>query len=245
MDIIGVIPARLHSTRLPEKLVRSLLGKPLLQWTWENALKAHSLDKLIIACDDQRIKDLADSFGAESVLTSKEHTSGTDRIAEAVRDLDVNYIVNIQADEPMIHPSLIDALAREISSSSKEVMVTAKKAIEEEADKFDPNVVKVVVDKDDYALYFSRHAIPFLRDADREITYYKHLGIYAYTKDFLYTFKNIPSSFLEQAEKLEQLRALEEGYRIKVLTTSFDSQGVDTEEDFYKAEHLLRKQNEH
>jgi 3-deoxy-manno-octulosonate cytidylyltransferase (CMP-KDO synthetase) len=241
MEIIGVIPARFHSKRLPFKLVKPLLGKPLIQWTWENARRAHSLDKLIIACDDIEIKKTAESFGASVVLTSKDHTSGTDRIAEAVRDIDVDFIINIQADEPLIHPSIIDILAEEIKSDSRLVMVTAKKRIEDQNQINAPSVVKVVTDKDGFALYFSRLPIPYKRDQGPKLDYYKHIGIYAYTKDFLYTFKNLPPSSLEQAEKLEQLRVLEAGYRIKVISTQFDSWGVDTEEDFERVESILSK----
>ena len=240
MEIIGVIPARLHSQRLPHKLIKPLLERPLLQWTWENAKKARSLDELIIACDDIEIKQIADEFGAQTVLTSPQHVSGTDRIAEAARDIDAKYIINIQADEPLIHPSVIDALAQEISSPSALVMATVKKEITAPEEVDNPSVVKVVTDKDDFALYFSRFPIPCRRDGDLSVTYYKHIGIYAYTKDFLYTFKNLPPSRLEQAEKLEQLRVLEAGYKIKVISTQFDSWGVDTEEDFRKVEQILR-----
>ena len=242
MEIIGVIPARLHSQRLPVKLIKPLLGKPLLQWTWENAKKARCLDTLIVACDDVQIKQIAEEFGAHAVLTSPQHSSGTDRIAEAVRDIDAKYIINIQADEPLIHPSIIDTLAQEISSNSALVMATVKKQINNPEEIDNPHVVKVVADKGDFALYFSRLPIPYRRDGDVAVTYYKHIGIYAYSKDFLYTFKNLPPSKLEQAEKLEQLRALEAGYRIKVIPTQFDSWGVDTEEDFKKVEGALREQ---
>ncbi len=241
MEIIGVIPARYHSQRLPFKLLKSLLGKPIIQWTWENAKKAHSLDKLIIACDDEVIKNVSERFGAQVVITSKEHTSGTDRIAEAVRDIDVDFVLNIQADEPLIHPSIIDALVREIKNNPDLVMATVSKEIKELDDINNTSIVKVVTDKTGSALYFSRLPIPYRRDDSTEVVYHKHIGIYAYTKDFLYTFKNLPFSSLEKAEKLEQLRVLEAGYRIKVLSTQFDSWGVDTEEDFKKVEDVLRQ----
>ncbi len=241
MEVIGVIPARYHSKRLPFKLLREILGKPLIQWTWENAQRASNLDKLIIACDDERIKKTAEDFGAEVVLTSVEHNSGTDRIAEAIRDLEVKIVVNIQADEPLIHPSVIDELVAVLKKDSSISMVTAKTEIVDQKEIEDPNVVKVVTDKDDFALYFSRWPIPYLRDREFIPRYYKHLGIYAYTKDFLYLFKNMPPSSLEKAEKLEQLRVLEAGYKIKVITTQFDSYGVDTEQDLIKVEEILRK----
>ena len=262
LNIIGVIPARYESTRLRFKLLRSICGKSLLQWTWENASSTHSLDKLIIACDHIEIKKEAEKFGAQVVLTSLDHSSGTDRIAEAVRDIDAKIIINIQADEPLIHHSIIDSLAGEMLANSDLVLATVKRRIDRESEINNSNVVKVITNREDFAIYFSRFPIPFYRQLDRsssclsesevsqalagysgqpspEGTYYKHLGIYAYTKDFLYTFKNLPKSFLEEAEKLEQLRAIEAGYKIKVIETQFDSCGVDTEDDLREVERIL------
>lgn len=238
--VIGVIPARYDSSRMPFKLVRPLCGMPVIRRTWERAAKARLLDELIIACDDQRIETLAREFGAKVTLTSKEHVSGTDRIAEAVRDLDFDYVINIQADEPLIHPSVIDSLAAEIKNSPGLDMVTIKKEISDPGEINSRNVVKVVTDRNGFALYFSRLPVPYRRDSGQTAVYYKHIGIYAYTKDFLYTFKNLPPSMSEKAEKLEQLRALEAGYRIKVVSTRFDSMGIDTEDDFKRVEELIR-----
>ena len=239
-NVIGVIPARYESTRLKHKLTREILGKPVLQWTWEAALRARSLDKLIIACDHKVLFDLAKSFKAETVMTSSEHTCGTDRIVEAVSDIDSRVIINIQADEPLVHPSIIESLANEMIEDEKLAMATVKKKITSDEELNDSNIVKVVTDKEGYALYFSRYSIPFERD-EKETEHYKHLGIYAYTKDFLYTFKNLPCSKLEQAERLEQLRALEHGTKIKVIETQFDSRGVDTKDDIAIVEKLLKK----
>ena len=239
METVGVIPARLKSTRLPYKLLLPLLGKPLIQWTWENAKKATLLDKLIIACDDEKIRKVAEDFGADVVLTSPQHISGTDRIAEAVREMVVKFVVNIQADEPLIHPSLIDSLIETMKEDSSLVMATVKKKITDFSEIEDPNVVKVVTDKNDFALYFSRLPIPY--SENKEADYYKHIGIYIYTKDFLFTFKNLGPSYLEKMEKLEQLRVIEAGCRIKVITTSFECHGVDTEKDLAKVERILRK----
>jgi len=239
LNVIGVMPARYESTRLSHKLLRTICGKSLLQWTWENASATHSLDRLIIACDHLEIKKEAEKFGAEVILTSPEHCSGTDRIAEAIRDIDAKIVINIQADEPLIHHSVIDRLAQEMLSNDELVMATAKKRIDQENEINKPSVVKVVTTREDFAIYFSRFPIPFYRDEGSQPLYYKHLGIYTYTKDFLYTFKNLPESSLEGAEKLEQLRALEAGYKIKVIETQFDSCGVDTEEDLLQAERLL------
>jgi 3-deoxy-manno-octulosonate cytidylyltransferase (CMP-KDO synthetase) len=241
LEVIGVIPARYQSTRLPFKLTRALCGKPLLQWVWERASQARLLDSLVIACDDARLCDLAKSFGAKVMMTSPKHSSGTDRVAEAVRDTSVKIVLNIQADEPLINPLSIDRLAEEMLSNPQLVMATLRRKIDDESDVLNPNIVKVVCDKDAFALYFSRFAIPYYRQAPQTKVYYKHLGIYAYTKDFLYTFKNLPFSYLEDAEKLEQLRALEAGYKIKVVETIFNSWGVDTEEDLQKLEAMLKE----
>ena len=239
INVVGVIPARYASKRLPHKLLRTLYGKTLLQWVWDNVSNARSLDKLIIACDHPELEACAKEFGANVVMTSSDHLSGTDRIAEVVSDIDAKIVVNIQADEPLIHPTIIDSLAQEMLANSDLVMTTVKKRIDEDDEIKNPNVVKVICDRDDYAIYFSRFSIPYHRQHQAEKIYHKHLGVYAYTKDFLYTFKNLPRSYLEQAEKLEQLRALQGGYKIKVIETQFDSWGVDTEEDLREVERIL------
>ncbi|HEC69999.1 MAG TPA: 3-deoxy-manno-octulosonate cytidylyltransferase [Candidatus Omnitrophica bacterium] len=239
MEVLGVIPARLSSQRLPGKLLRKVLGKTILEWTWSQAKKAKNLEDLIIAVDCEELKKEAENFGAKVVLTSPEHSSGTERICEAVSSIDTRIVVNIQADEPLIHPSVIDSLVETMLSDEELTMATPIKEIEDEEELADSNIVKVVIDKDNFALYFSRTVIPFLRDRDSKPTYFKHLGIYAYTKDFLYVFKNLPPSSLEKAEKLEQLRVLEAGFKIKTVITNFDSYGVDTEEDLEKVERVL------
>ncbi|MCK5493583.1 MAG: 3-deoxy-manno-octulosonate cytidylyltransferase [Candidatus Omnitrophica bacterium] len=244
-SIVGVIPARYASERLPHKLLRKICGKTLLQWTWENASSSHMLDRLIIACDHPDVEDVAKEFGAEVINTAVEHFSGTDRLAEAVNDIDTKIVINIQADEPLIHPLIIDNLAQEMLSNPDIVMATVKKKITDDNEINNPNVVKVVCDKSDFAIYFSRFSLPYFRKDTENIQndkiYYKHLGIYAYNKEFLYIFKNLPKSYLEKAEKLEQLRALEAGYKIKVIETQFDSCGVDTEEDLQQVKRILLK----
>ncbi len=242
VKVVGVIPARYESTRLVHKLLRNLKGKPLLQWSWEAAQNAALLDDLIIACDHEEVAKVAKKFGAKVVMTSPQQPSGTDRIAEAVSNMDVGVVVNIQADEPLIHPLVIDGLVSEMLSSQKILMATAKKKIDLDSEINNPNVVKVICDRDGWAIYFSRYPIPYYRAADEPKNYYKHLGIYAYTKDFLYTFKNLGPSNLEKAEKLEQLRVVEAGYRIKVIETKFNSWGVDTQEDLEYIESILAKQ---
>ncbi len=240
ITIAGIIPARYASTRLNFKLLQDLCGKPVLRWTWESASGAHLLDKLIIACDHPEIEEAAQKFGAETVLTSDLHKSGTDRIAEAVRDLDAEIIINIQADEPLIHPSIIDSLAQEMLSNQNLSMATVRKKIEDPRKINDSNTVKVICNKSNFAIYFSRWPLPYYQSQEKK-TYYKHIGIYAYSKDFLYTFKNLPPSDLEKAEKLEQLRAIEAGYNIKVIETHFDSWGIDTLEDLQDVERILRE----
>jgi len=241
MEVIGVIPARLESSRLKHKLLRDILGKSLIQRTWESAKKARLLDKLIVACDSPEIEKVVKSFNGEAVITSSGHSSGTDRVAEAVRDIDVKIVINIQADEPLIHPSIIDRLAASMLEDNDVVMATVKKKIDDEDELENTSIVKVVTDKDNFAIYFSRFPIPFKRDSETEIIYFKHMGIYGYTKDFLYTFKNLPFSYLEHAEKLEQLRAVESGYRIKVIETKFDFWGVDTEDDLNRVKDIISK----
>ncbi len=240
MKAIGVIPARYSATRFDGKVLATLCGKAVIQHTWENAKKAHTLDELIVAADDERIIKTVESFGGKATLTAKGHPSGTDRLREIVNSLDVNIVVNIQADEPLLHPSMIDELVTALLQDKEIVMATLMKKIDNPEEIGNPNVVKVVPDKDNFALYFSRVAIPFHKQAGAGC-YYKHIGLYSYTKDFLFTFVNLPRSFLEKTEGLEQLRALENGYKIKVLETSYKTVGIDTPEDLKRAEEVLSK----
>jgi len=243
MDVIGVIPARYSSTRFAGKMLADLMGKPMLQHVWERAKQCRMLDDLIIACDNEIILKVATEFGAHAVMTSKEHTCGTDRISEVVNPLDVKVIINIQGDEPLVHPMMIDNLARALIEDKSINMATLMKKIDNLADIADPHVVKVVVDKDNFALYFSRAAIPFLaaNSGISQGVYYKHIGLYGYTKDFLFTYKNLPVSTLEKTEKLEQLRVLQEGFKIKVIETDFETIGVDTAEDLERVKEELQK----
>jgi len=244
MDVLGVIPARYQSARFAGKVLADILGKPMLQHVWERAKKSRMLDDLIIACDHEIILKAAVKFGAKAVLTSKEHTCGTDRISEVVNPLDVKIVINIQGDEPLVHPLMIDSVARSLMEDKTLNMATIMRKIETTEQVFDPHVVKVVVDKNNFALYFSRAPIPFLApNADIEqVVYYKHIGLYGYTKDFLFTYKNLPVSNLEKTEKLEQLRVLAQGLKIKVIQTPFDTIGVDTPEDLAKVKEQLRKE---
>ncbi len=243
MKVIGVIPARQGSTRLKEKMLVNLLGKPLIQHTWERAKKAKNVDEIVIATDSDKIRTVCEKFGARVAMTSPDCPSGSDRIAQAVKDIAAAIIVNIQGDEPLIHPSTIDDLVLTLIKESRAPVATAIKRMESSKDLDNPNVVKVVINKDHYALYFSRSCIPFNRDAEafKNLCYYKHLGIYAYRKSFLIGFNKLMESKLESTEKLEQLRILESGYAIKTVITDQDSIGVDTEEDLKKVRAILRK----
>jgi len=242
MDVVGVIPARYGSTRLKAKALADIMGKPMIQHIYERTKEASVLDDVIIATDDERIQDAAKKFGAKVVLTSKEHTSGTERLTEVVFDLDVKIIVNIQGDEPLIHPSMINDVAYCLLENKDLVMSTLKHKLSDPKEYSNPNVVKVITNKDNFALYFSRSTIPNASRAanPKSTTYYKHLGIYAYTKDFLLTFKGLKTSRLEEAESLEQLRALEHGYPIKVIETKHDTISVDTQEDLQKVIDILK-----
>ena len=239
MDAIGIIPARYGSTRFEGKVLADLNGKPMIQWVWEAAKRANILDEVIVACDDKRIAEAVSSFGGEAVFTSKEHQSGTDRICEIVNPIDVKVIVNIQADEPLLEPIMIENIARPLLDEPALNMATLMKRIEDAEEISDPNVVKVLTDKNGSALFFSRSTIPYLRDLSESATYYKHIGLYAYTKDFLFIFKNLPVSNLERIEKLEQLRVLEAGFRIKVVETNISTVGVDTPEDLEKVKRII------
>jgi len=242
--VAGVIPARYSSTRFEAKVLAQIMGKPMIQWVWEKARQARILDELIIACDDERVAEIARGFGAQVVMTAKGHVCGTDRIAEVVNPLAVKVVVNIQADEPLIHPTMIDSVARAILSDNSISAATIIRKIDNLQDLHDPHVVKVVKDKNDFALYFSRSPIPF-HARNSEITapvYYKHIGLYGYSKDFLFTYKNMASSNLEKMEKLEQLRVLEDGYKIKVIETKYDTIGVDTLEDLEKVKEYFKEE---
>ena len=215
----------------------------MLQYVWEQAKQALVLDDLIIACDDERVATVAREFGAKVVLTAKGHLCGTDRICEVINPIDVKIAINIQGDEPLIHPVMIDTVAQTLLDDSCVSMATLMKKIEDPKEINDPNVVKVVMDKNNFALYFSRSPIPYhARNSEaKEPLYYKHIGLYGYTKDFLFTYKNLPVCDLERIECLEQLRVLEEGYRIKVIQTKYHTIGVDTPEDLERVKEYLSK----
>lgn len=243
MKAIGVIPARWASTRFEGKMLANLNGRPLIEHVWRQAKKSRILEDVIIACDDKRIWDAAVNFGAKVVMTAQDHESGTDRIAEAVSNISTQVVVNVQGDEPLIDPDVIDRLAQVLLEDERLSMATVIKRIIKEDEFFNPNVVKALIDRQDNALYFSRSPIPYNREKKPFLdgVYYKHLGIYAYRKDFLLGFKNLPFSHLEATEKLEQLRVLEAGYKIKTIQTQHETIGVDTPEDLAAVALLLKE----
>jgi 3-deoxy-manno-octulosonate cytidylyltransferase (CMP-KDO synthetase) len=237
-----VIPARYASTRLPGKPLREISGKPIIQWVYEKAMKSALKDSVFIATDDERIRDAATSFGADVIMTSPECKSGTDRIYQAIKDKKADIIINLQGDEPFIRTDIIDSLFNAMDNEHLH-MATLCCRIEKESDYLNPNVVKVVLDKFGFALYFSRSPVPFFRDAlsfseipaPNSKHIYKHIGIYGFSRDFLKKYVEMEEGVLEAAESLEQLRVLENGHDIKVLITNYEGTGIDTEEDLEQA----------
>jgi len=243
-----VIPARWGSTRFPGKCLHPIAGKPLVRHVWERSLLARNISKVLIATDDGRIAAAAREFGAEVVMTSTAHPSGTDRIAEAASRLrGITHFINVQGDEPLIDPRLIEELAAVLVRDPKVVMVTAATPFLDLKEAEDPNCVKVVTGKSGNALYFSRSRIPFHRDANdpaSAVTPLLHLGIYGYRRDVLKQLVRLTPTPLEQCEKLEQLRALEHGIPIRVLRTNHRGVGVDTPADAIRVAKLLRKRRD-
>ena len=238
MKTLGVIPARYAAQRFPGKPLALIAGKPLVQRVYEQARQAKRLARVVVATDDTRIADAVKKFGGEVVMTSPACPSGTDRAAEVARQIDCDQIVNIQGDEPLMQPAMIDQLVDGLADYD---MATLARPIESPEVLANPNVVKVVFAINGNALYFSRHPIPFARDTGATVKHFKHLGIYAYRREFLLKFVQLPMSELEKTEKLEQLRALENGFAIKVLVTPHDSVGVDVPADVKIVEEILRK----
>ena len=235
MKILACIPARLGSTRFAGKVLAKDTGKFLIRHTWEQVRQAKLIDRVLIAADDEKICAAAKSFGAKCVLTSTEHKSGTDRIAEAVADIEADIVVNVQADEPEIEPAQIDYVAKLLIDNREIPMATLAAGFEQAEQISDPNVVKVVVDSSGRAVYFSRAAIPYDREgcgSGSVQQYLRHIGIYGYRKDFLLKITSLPQSHLERIEKLEQLRAIENGYPIIVGKVEHYCEGIDTPQQY-------------
>ncbi|EAX46460.1 3-deoxy-D-manno-octulosonate cytidylyltransferase [Thermosinus carboxydivorans Nor1] len=244
MNILCVIPTRYASTRLPGKALAEIAGKPMIQHVYERACRAKRPRAVLVATDHELIYQAVKAFGGQVMLTSPDHPTGTDRLAEVARAYpDVDVIVNVQGDEPLIAPEVIDELAAAFDGAPDLAMATLMTEMDEEEYNL-PSAVKVVTDLNGYALYFSRSLIPFPRVKHEAYNVYKHIGIYAYRRDFLLTFAALPPTPLERAESLEQLRALEHGYRIKVLKTDFKSIGVDTPEDLERVRAIVEQRYE-
>lgn len=238
MTAVAIIPSRYASTRLPGKPLLPIAGKPMIQHVYERARAVRAFANVLVATDDDRIVRAVRAFGGQAVLTSSEHRSGTDRVAEAARDLDAEVIVNIQGDEPMLEPEPLEALVAAFEHRPALEIATLAHPIRSPEEAADSAAVKVVVDGEGYALYFSRLPIPFDRDGARAARW-RHLGVYAYRKPALIRFAGLSPTPLEQAEALEQLRALEHGMRILVLPTDREAIGVDTPEDLERVRALL------
>lgn len=246
MRVTIVIPTRYASTRFPGKPLADLNGKPMIQWVCEGASRCSLVDKVLVATDDIRIAEAVAAFGGTAVMTRADHPTGTDRLAEVAAGLDSELIVNVQGDEPLIDPAMIEAAVRPLLADPSIPMGTLKTPLTSLEEFHNPNVVKVVTDRQGFALYFSRAPIPHPRDfADqlesrwRELATAKHVGLYVYRRDFLLAFPQLAPTPLEEQEKLEQLRALEYGHRIFVAETALGVQGVDTPEDLERVKKLL------
>ncbi len=241
-NIICIIPSRYESSRFPGKPLADLCGKPMIQHVYERVARAKAIPYVAVATDDQRIFDAVKSFDGNAIMTSAAHRSGTDRIAEAIRSMGLNadaIVVNIQGDQPIFEPSHVDEVIGPLLEDTSINMSTLIYKIILDDEINNPNAVKVVIDHENCALYFSRAAIPYVRDKGLKADYYKHHGIYAYRRDFLDVFTGLPEGKLEKLEALEQLRALEYGYKIKVIITSHDSVEVDNKHELEKVRQIL------
>jgi 3-deoxy-manno-octulosonate cytidylyltransferase (CMP-KDO synthetase) len=240
MKILGIIPARFASTRFPAKALVDIAGKPMVQRVYEQAIKSKKLDKVVVATDHTKIKEVVESFAGDVMMTSDQHPTGTDRCFEALQlqSTDYDYAINIQGDEPFIHPDSIDELAGLLDGNSQlATLVTPFKSSEQ---LFNPSLMKVIFDKYNNAIYFSREVVPHLRGVNKSMwaekhTYYKHVCMYAYRSDILAEITQLDQSDLEKAESLEQLRWIENGYKIKIGITDKESMSIDTPEDLQRA----------
>lgn len=240
MKAIGIIPARLGSTRLPEKVLRPINGAPMIFHVWKRACQARHLKEVIVATDSGKVLDCVKEFGGKAVLTRDDHPNGSSRAAEAAEKSDADIVINIQGDEPLIDPRNIDSLVEALEQDPAEEAATlAVRKFDKEGYE-NPNVVKVICGAKGHALYFSRSPLPYYRETPADFSYLKHMGLYGYRKSFLLKFVSWPVSRLEDAEKLEQLRILENGGRILVIETPYDSLGVDTQTDLAAVETQMK-----
>ena len=243
MKLIAMIPARYGATRFPAKLMQDLCGKPVIVHTYQRVADTNLFDQVYVVTDDDRIENAIHEVGGKVIRSQKEHNSGSDRLAEASKDLEVDIIVNVQGDEPFTDAENLKKVIDIFTNDSQRNIAVASlmECITNPEDIANPNNVKVVVNKFNEALYFSRSIIPFPRDPNIAVPYYKHIGIYAYRKDALQQFTQLPPSLLEETEKLEQLRYLENGFKIRLALTNIPTIGIDTPEDLEKARKRLSK----
>lgn len=238
--IITVIPARYASSRFPGKPLALIKGKPMIQWVYERVSAVEEISEVYVATDDERIFNEVQEFGGKAIMTG-ECSCGSDRVYQACKNIDCDIILNIQGDEPMIKTEMIKDLISAFDDPDVQ-MATLKKEITSESDINNPNIAKLITDVNDNAIYFSRSTVPYNRDGLDDVKYFKHIGVYGYTKDFLKTFVELPQSKLERAEQLEQLRAIENGYKIKVVETKYQSIGVDLPEHIKIVEQEIEKE---
>ena len=239
VSAIAIIPARYESTRLPGKALAQIAGRPTIEHVYRRAAAAALVSRVIVATDDARIFDAVRAFGGDAVMTDAAHRSGTDRLAEVAATLECDVVVNVQGDEPLLAPDTIDAAVAPFTTDPRLEMSTLRRRIVDPAELQNPNVVKVVVDREGFALYFSRAAIPFTRAGQPDAPAWAHIGLYVYRRATLLRVSALPQTAMERAEALEQLRALEHGIRIKAIETAHDTIGVDTRDDLARVRALL------
>jgi 3-deoxy-manno-octulosonate cytidylyltransferase (CMP-KDO synthetase) len=239
--VLAVIPARQASVRFPGKPLANIAGRPMIQHVFERVRQAESVDRIVVATDEEAIKKAVEGFGGEAILTRRDHRTGTDRVAEVATHLAAEIYVNVQGDEPLVDPGTIDALVAAMNDDPAAQIATPCSAISHANDIMDPNVVKVVCDFDGNALYFSRAPIPWVRESSETAAarHWKHLGLYAFRRDALLEFPTLPPGELERVEQLEQLRWLENGFHIAVVETDYDAVSVDVPADIERVEKLL------
>ncbi len=247
MRVTAVIPARYASSRFPGKPLVDIAGKPMIQWVYERTAGSSLVDRVIVATDDERIFRAVKAFGGEVQMTGADHPTGTDRLAEVAARVETEIVVNVQGDEPLIDPRMIDLAVEPLTADPSIPMGTLKTPIASAEEFLNPNVVKVVTDRQGFALYFSRAPIPYprdfagsLKDLFQDLSAFKHIGLYVYRRDFLLAYPKLPATPLENLEKLEQLRALEHGHKIRVVETTLSSLGVDTPEDLERVREQLK-----
>ncbi len=246
VKVLAVIPARNASSRFPGKPLALIAGKPMVQHVFERVRRTRLVSRVVVATDDSAIKEAVEAFGGAAVVTRSDHRTGTDRVAEVAAHIPAEIYLNVQGDEPLIDPGTIDALVRAIAEDDSVQLATPCSAIAQPSDIMDPNVVKVVRDFDGNALYFSRAPIPWVRDTPEKVTaqHWKHLGLYSFRRDALLEFPTLPPGELEHLEQLEQLRWLENGFRIRVVETDYDAISVDVPSDVPRVEKLLANAQE-